>query len=123
MACSPVGIGRYTAMALKLFGVIGPAETEPRRRPQAPHRPAARVDVDQLPAVAAAGGVLGQQYVARLQREMMPAAGLKIERAAQGDHQLPGGRVVPIERAASSGLMKGYGRDRQLAGENIAMRT
>ena len=62
--------------------------------------------VDQLPAMAAAGGVLGQQYVTGLQREMMSAARFKIERAAERYHQLPGGRVMPIERAARGGFLE-----------------
>src|SRR5580658_523938 len=54
---------------------------------------------------------------------MVPAACLKIERAAQGNHELAGGRVMPIERAARNSLLEGNGRHRQFAGEDIAMRA
>src|SRR5580693_3591592 len=54
---------------------------------------------------------------------MVPAACLKIERAAQGNHELAGGRVMPIERAARNSLLEGNGRHRRFAGEDIAMRA
>jgi hypothetical protein len=79
--------------------------------------------VDQLPAMAAAGGVLGQQDVAGLQGEVLSAAGFKIERAAERNHELTGRRVMPIERAARSRLLKGNGGHRQLAGQDVAVRA
>src|SRR6476659_5519218 len=54
---------------------------------------------------------------------MMSAACFKIERAAECYHQLTGGRVMPVERSTRRGFLKGHGRDRQLAGEDIAMRA
>ena len=62
--------------------------------------------VDQFPAVAATDRILGQQYIARPQREMLSASGFEIQRAAQCHDQLTDRRGMPIEFPARPGFLE-----------------
>src|SRR6266540_2288987 len=73
--------------------------------------------------MAAAGRVLGQQDLARLQDEVLAAARLEIERAAQRDHELADRGGMPFEGAAGPGFLEGGMRGAELAGEEIAARA
>src|SRR5262249_19141206 len=57
----------------------------------------------------------------RLQDEMLLGAGLEIQGAAQGDHQLADRRGVPVERAAGRRLLERDVRGRHLAAQKVAM--
>ena len=67
--------------------------------------------VDQPPAMAATGGVLGQQDVARPQPETGSVARLEIERAAERHHVLAFRGRVPGEGGAGAGLLEPHAGD------------
>jgi hypothetical protein len=58
---------------------------------------APRLFVDQFPAVAAAASIFREQDLTGTQDEVLSAPGLEVERAAERDDELPGGRVVPCD--------------------------
>ncbi|HTB38657.1 MAG TPA: hypothetical protein VK777_16295 [Reyranella sp.] len=79
--------------------------------------------VDQFPRMAAARRILGQQDVARFQHEVLAAACLEIQGAAQRDDQLPDRRGVPGERAAGRGFLERRMGGVELAAEKVAVGT
>src|SRR6185295_18774023 len=91
------GLGR-----LPLLG----AERDMRARSQHHIGAAPGGIVCQLPAMPRACGVLRKQNVTGVKQEVLAITGLKIERSAQRNHQLAGGRFVPGESAARSGFLE-----------------
>src|ERR687891_96118 len=87
----PTEPGHALARALKRNG---------RARLEHDVEAAPRLVVDQFPVMAAARRVLGQQDLAGLQDEVLAAARLEIELAAQGDDELADRRGMPFEGPA-----------------------
>src|SRR5262249_10232260 len=69
--------------------------------------PAPGLVADQLPAMAGACIVLRQQDVAGTDGEALAAAGLELQRAAEGDHEARHGILVPFIGSAGSRLLEG----------------
>src|SRR5713101_596584 len=80
-----------------------------------------RLIVHQFPGMAAARGILGQQDLARPDREVLAAARLEVERARQGDDELAHRRGVPGQRAARLGFLEGRLRRRQLVAQKVTV--
>src|SRR4051812_23520113 len=70
--------------------------------------------------MSAAHRILGQQYCAGPQDEVLIGAGLEIERPGEGDDELPGRGGVPREGAARDRLLKRDAGDRQGAAHQVA---
>ena len=70
--------------------------------------------------MAAALRILGQQDVARLQGEVLAAARLEVERAAQGDDELAHRRSVPGKGATRPGLLERGVDGAELAAQQVA---
>src|SRR5277367_2386151 len=73
--------------------------------------------------MAAAGCVLGEQNIARMDEEVLPLARLEIERPTQRYDQLPDGCVVPGKGAARGRLLKRDRRRRHFAAQHVAARA
>src|SRR5580693_1767980 len=118
---SAVVTSLLSLMRFPLRGLFGALERNRHVASQHDIDAPPRLVVDQSPGMAAAGGVLGQQDVARLQHEVLAAARLEVQRPAQRDDQLADRGGMPGERAAGRGFLeRRLGRD-QLAAEKVAM--
>ncbi len=70
--------------------------------------------------MAAAGGVLGQQDVAGMDGEGGARHGLELERAGQGDHELPGRCLMRGVGATRPGFPEGDAGDDRLVAQHVA---
>src|SRR5919112_1462334 len=113
----------YQAFVIPALGLAGALERNSRARFEHDIEAPPRLVVDQLPAMTAARRVLGQQDLARLQDEVLAAARLEVELAAQGDHELADRRGMPFEGPAGPGLLERGLRGAELAREEIAARA
>src|ERR1700761_3451112 len=76
--------------------------------------------VGQLPTVSGADGVLGEQNISGVEKEMLTAASLEIQRAAQRDNQLPNRRSMPGEGAPRCRFLERDGGDGEFVAQPVA---
>src|SRR5699024_10100051 len=77
-----------------------------------------RFVINQMPAVTAAGDILSQQYVTRMQNKALVRMGFKLESPLEGNDVLDSGRSVPVKAASATGFTKrnGFGNRHQTTG-------
>src|SRR5262249_47400872 len=75
--------------------------------------------VDQVPAVSAAGYVLGEQHVARLDHLLVAVARFELQGAAEREDVLAVRRVVPLEARARRRLLEADGLRGLGAGDRV----
>src|SRR5437762_10987851 len=113
----------YQVFVIPALGLARALERNGRARLEHDIETPPRLVVDQLPAMAAARCILGQQDLAGLEDEVLAAARLEVELAAQGDHELADRRGMPFEGPARPGFLERGMRGAELAAQEIAARA